>query len=266
MNVFEQLSLERLLAKLTEKGLALLCLFISFFLVKQFLHYLARKTIFRSLKLATQDDGRRDTLLSLSYNIMDYALYFLLTYWIFVILGVPVSSLLAGAGLTGLAIGLGAQGFLTDLINGMFILIERQYDVGETIKVATVSGMVTKVGIRTTQLKDADGTIHFIPNRQITVVSNLSRDQRRVRIELPLTQTVNLNQLEQAIQSVNQEPNILNLSGLVQAPTIRGLTTDEAGNLVYRIDCWVENGRQDAIYYQLFQRYYQALQDLKKPS
>ncbi|MGT2926572.1 mechanosensitive ion channel domain-containing protein [Streptococcus cuniculipharyngis] len=122
------------------------------------------------------------------YNLLDYSLCFLLTYWIFLVIGVPVSGLLAGAGLTGLAIGLRAQGFLTDVINGIFILIEHQYDVRETIKVTTVTGRVTKVGLRTSQLSYPDGSLHFIPNRQITLVSNLSRDKRRDRIDFPFEQ------------------------------------------------------------------------------
>lgn len=67
-------------------------------------------------------------------NILNYALYFILIYWVLSILGLPVSSLLAGAGIAGVAIGLGAQGFLSDLVNGFFILIEHQFDVGDVVR------------------------------------------------------------------------------------------------------------------------------------
>ena len=95
------------------------------------------------------------------------------------ILGLPVSSLLAGAGIAGVAIGMGAQGFLSDVINGFFILFERQLDVGDEVVLTngpiTVSGKVVSVGIRTTQLRSDDQALHFVPNRNITVVSNFSR-------------------------------------------------------------------------------------------
>ena len=85
---------------------------------------------------------------------------------------------------------MGAQGFLSDLVNGFFILLERQLDVGDTVRVTngpiTIAGTVSSVGIRTTQVRDADGTLHFIPNRNIMVVSNLSRGNQRVLIDMPI--------------------------------------------------------------------------------
>ena len=81
---------------------------------------------------------------------MNYVLYFFLVYCLLSILGVPVSSLLAGAGLAGVALGLGAQGFLSDVVNGFFILLENQFEVGDAVEVGAVTGLVSTVGIRTT--------------------------------------------------------------------------------------------------------------------
>ena len=102
---------------------------------------------------------------------MNYVLYFFLVYCLLSILGVPVSSLLAGAGLAGVALGLGAQGFLSDVVNGFFILLENQFEVGDAVEVGAVTGLVSTVGIRTTQLRGFDGTMHIIPNRNISIVS-----------------------------------------------------------------------------------------------
>ena len=77
---------------------------------------------------------------------------------------------LAGAGVAGVAIGMGAQGFLSDLVNGFFILLERQLDVGDNVRLTNgsinIAGIVSSVGIRTTQVQDFDGTLHFVPNPQ----------------------------------------------------------------------------------------------------
>mgnify|MGYP000013650061 CR=1 FL=1 len=89
---------------------------------------------------------------------MNYVLYFFIVYWLLSILGVPVSSLLAGAGLAGVALGLGAQGFLSDVVNGFFILLENQFEVGDSVEVGPVTGLVSTVGIRTTQIRGFDGT------------------------------------------------------------------------------------------------------------
>ena len=114
--------------------------------------------------------------------IFNYHALFLFDFIVFLsILGLPVSSLLAGAGIAGVAIGMGAQGFLSDVINGFFILFERQLDVGDEVVLTngpiTVSGKVVSVGIRTTQLRSDDQALHFVPNRNITVVSNFSRKE-----------------------------------------------------------------------------------------
>ena len=115
---------------------------------------------------------------------MNYVLYFFLIYCLLSILGVPVSSLLAGAGLAGVALGLGAQGFLSDVVNGFFILLENQFEVGDAVEVGAVTGLVSTVGIRTTQIRGFDGTLHFIPNRNITIVSNKSRGDMRAQIHI----------------------------------------------------------------------------------
>ncbi len=91
-------------------------------------------------------------------------------------LGIAIGPLLAGAGVAGLAIGFGAQTLVKDLITGFFILLDDQYRVGDSIKAASVQGKVERLTLRRTVLRDTDGTLHFIPNSAIQVVSNLTRD------------------------------------------------------------------------------------------
>lgn len=249
---------EQIGLSLLEKAGSLLFLLISFQLTKWLLHWLISRLLKRSLNFSRQDERRKRTLTLLAYNILDYGLYFLLAYWILVILGLPVSSLLAGASLAGLAIGLGAQGFLSDLINGIFILIERQYDVGETVKIGLLSGKVTKIGIRTTQLKDKDGVHHIIPNRQVTTVSNYSRDHRRVLIDLPITEKTKLDNWPTIIHNINQE-KLTNSHAVSDTPIIKGLRVNDLGQLIFRIEVTVANGQEEQVYQDLFQAYYQAL-------
>ena len=162
---FNKLDLTTVFENLLTKVISLLILFVLFYIAKQLLHSAVRRIVKRLLE-----------------NIFNYTLYFFLVYCILSILGLPVSSLLAGAGIAGVAIGMGAQGFLSDVINGFFILFERQLDVGDEVVLTngpiTVSGKVVSVGIRTTQLRGEDQALHFVPNRNITVVSNFSRDEQ----------------------------------------------------------------------------------------
>ena len=84
--------------------------------------------------------------------------------------------LLTTAGILGVGIGLGAQSLCKDIINGIFIFVEDQYNVGETVKIASLTGTVEDLTLRLTRLRDGDGTLYIIPNSQVATVSNLSRD------------------------------------------------------------------------------------------
>jgi small-conductance mechanosensitive channel len=91
-------------------------------------------------------------------------------------IGVNLAPLLASAGVAGVAIGLAAQNIVRDMLNGIMILLEDQFNVGDTIRIAGVSGVVESMTLRKTTLRDGDGTLYVIPNSQITTVANMSAD------------------------------------------------------------------------------------------
>ena len=91
-------------------------------------------------------------------------------------LGVNLAPLLASAGVAGLALGLAAQNIVKDVLNGILILIEDQFSVGNTVRLAGLTGTVEAMTLRKTTVRDADGTLYVIPNSQITTVANLSVD------------------------------------------------------------------------------------------
>ncbi|HGQ9754179.1 TPA: mechanosensitive ion channel family protein [Streptococcus pneumoniae] len=175
----EKLDVTTIIENILTKVISLLLLLIVFYIAKKMLHTMVQRIVKPSLKMSRHDVGRQKTISRLLENVFNYTLYFFLLYCILSILGLPVSSLLAGAGIAGVAIGMGAQGFLSDVINGFFILFERQLDVGDEVVLTNgpiaVSGKVVSVGIRTTQLRSEEQALHFVPNRNITVVSNFSR-------------------------------------------------------------------------------------------
>lgn len=259
-----QFNVDAILAETISKLISLLLLFIVFYLLKRIIKVAVQKLIQPSLKIAQKDLNRQNTLLRLIENTLNYILYFFLIYWVLSLLGMPVSSLLAGAGIAGVAIGLGAQGFLSDLVNGFFIMLEHQLDVGDSVVLTNgpikLSGKVYSVGIRTTQLRDFDGTLHFIPNRNILVVSNLSRGDMRVQVDLPLAVSVDLNKVYQIIEKVNKALVVENPM-IKQAPTIYGPQTGVSGQTVLRIHIFVENGQQYATHQAAYRRYQEALRE-----
>lgn len=254
----DHLNVEEVLFTFFTKLISILLLIIAFVIVRQVINYLFEKTVNRSLAFSRQKVGRQKTLAKLSHNVLNYTLYFFLFYWILSILGVPISSLLAGAGIAGVAIGLGAQGFLSDVVNGFFILLENQFDVGDIINVGTVSGTVTNVGIRTTQIHDFDGTLHFIPNRNITIVSNKSRSNMRAQIDIPLFVHTNLDQISDIVTKINEE-YVSKHPAIVGEPTVFGPTTNANGQFVYRINIFTQNGAQFDIYAEFYKLYQKAI-------
>lgn len=89
---------------------------------------------------------------------------------------VPLGPFIASAGVIGLGISFGAQSIFKDVLNGIFILIEDQFNVGDVVKIAGLSGTVEDLTLRCTTLRDGDGTLYIVPNSQIATVSNQSRD------------------------------------------------------------------------------------------
>lgn len=92
------------------------------------------------------------------------------------LLGFRLGPVLASAGVAGIALGLAAQTIVKDCLNGMLILVENQYSVGDAVKLAGVSGKVEAMTLRRTMIRDGDGTLYVIPNSQITTVANQTRD------------------------------------------------------------------------------------------
>jgi len=127
------------------------------------------------------------TLSAVFYSVGLFVIGFLATMQILTQLNIKVEPLLASAGIAGLAVGFGAQTLVKDFINGFFILVENQYDIGDTVKIAGVQGMVETMTLRRTVLRDADGTLHTVPSSQIMVVSNLTRDWTQLAMKISVS-------------------------------------------------------------------------------
>ena len=97
---------------------------------------------------------------------------------------INIGPILAGAGILGLAVSFGAQSLVKDVINGFFMLVENSISVGDTIEIAGKTGTVERITLRVVRLRDVDGTLHVIPNGQITTVSNQTRGWSRAVVDV----------------------------------------------------------------------------------
>jgi small conductance mechanosensitive channel len=115
----------------------------------------------------------------------------LLTFNIFI----NIAPILAGAGILGLAVSFGAQSLVRDIISGFFILLENQFAVGDVIDVGGKSGVVEKMTMRVVVLRDLEGTMHVVPNGQITVVSNHTRGWARAVVDITVPHTEDVDRI-----------------------------------------------------------------------
>jgi small conductance mechanosensitive channel len=117
-------------------------------------------------------------------------------------IGVNLAPLLASAGVAGVAIGLAAQNIVRDMLNGIMILLEDQFNVGDTIKIAGVSGVVESMTLRKTTLRDGDGTLYVIPNSQITTVANLSIDYSVATVNVSVDFSANPDKVTELLKNI----------------------------------------------------------------
>ncbi len=120
-------------------------------------------------------------------------------------LGLNVSAIIAGAGVVGIALGFGAQSVVSDIISGLFILMENQYRNGDVVRIADTSGLVEDVNLRRTILRDLDGIVHSVPNGEIRVASNLTKGWSRVNLNIRVSYGTDLDRAIIVINRVGQE-------------------------------------------------------------
>ncbi|MCB5237623.1 mechanosensitive ion channel family protein [Niallia circulans] len=182
-------------------ALKILLILLSYLFIKKMVKKLINKLFETYIQKNSISQGRAFTLESLTNNLITYILFFILVITILQLLGIDTTAILAGAGIIGLAVGFGAQGLVSDLVSGFFILLEKQLDVGELVTIGEFSGTVEQVGLRTTQIRAGDGTLHFIPNREITQLSNHSRGEMQALVDIDISLC---NDLPKTMEILNQ--------------------------------------------------------------
>jgi small-conductance mechanosensitive channel len=120
-------------------------------------------------------------------------------------LGVDIAPILAGVGIAGLAIGFGAQSLVKDFLAGIFILTENQFNVGDVIKAADVSGLVEKITLRATVLRDLEGRVHIVPNGAMGVVTNMTREWSRCVIDVSVSYREDIDRVADVLREIGTE-------------------------------------------------------------
>jgi moderate conductance mechanosensitive channel len=243
--------------------LKLLAIYIAYITIKKIGMKLINRAFQRIKEHQNISNGRSRTLQSLISNIFSYTLAFIFAVMILQTFNIKATAILAGAGVVGLAVGFGAQGLVSDVVTGFFLLLEKQLDVGDYVTTGNFSGIVEAIGLRTTQIRSFDGTLHYIPNRMITTLSNHSRGNMRALVDISISYEQNIDEAIKTLQNkcnllAQQEPKI------IEGPNVLGVQNLGTSEVVIRVIAKTENMAQWEIERKLRKALKEALDQLNK--
>src|SRR5271154_6322091 len=162
------------------------------------------------------------------------------------LLGFKLEPLLASAGVAGVALGLAAQTIVKDCLNGVLILVENQYNIGDVVRIAGLSGTVEVMSLRKTQVRDGDGTLYIIPNSQITTVANLTRDFSVATINVSVDFSADpdkvLALLKEVAMGVRNDPAYSDV--FLADPTLLGVDSIKGSQIVYPVQLRTKANQQ----------------------
>ena len=241
--------------------LATLILIIAQKIVRSFFKQTFQNYLYDKFKI--NSPSRIKTISELIQNGLIYLIYFIYCYQILTLIGIPIGTLLAGAGIFGVAIGLGAKDLIIDIINGFFIIFEEKFQVGELIEInnLNITGTILSIGLRTTKLKSISGEIFFIPNSEIRIINNMSRLNRQIVLDLPFNPNNNLQSFEKSLRKTTATIIEQISDSIIQDPIFHGPIKNSMSQFDYRIIYTVNNDAYYRLTSQLYQYYLSGLQN-----
>jgi len=219
-------------------------------LVRIFLYRLQRRV--EKSRLAVRGAGEAGRLTAL-FDVLHYlgvaVVVGIGAMSVLAVLGVNTGALLASAGVLGFAVGFGAQTMVKDLLNGLFLLAEGQYTIGDEITISGVTGIVERVTLRTTTLRATNGDVHIVPSGDIRLVTNRSRGWGRVLVDVPVPGTVPMSRamdvLERCVEALRDDDTLAR--DLLDTPEVLGIEDARDDYVLIRIAAKVNPGRRLAV-------------------
>jgi small-conductance mechanosensitive channel len=206
----------------------------------------------------TAEEGRyrAQTLVSVFENAVTTALYTIGVISILDALKVPVSTLLGGVAVVGLAVAFGAQNLIRDYFYGFMILLEDQYKINDVVSINSMTGQVERFTLRITVLRDYDGKVFFIPNGQINSVTNMTHEWSRVVLDVPVAYKENVERvmavLLELAQGLASDPSFKN--GVLKEPELVGVDKLADSAVIVRICFVTRPSQKDSVRREMLKR------------
>jgi moderate conductance mechanosensitive channel len=169
--------------------------------------FIRRTVTYRAHGDKTEQDvkKRQDTLISICVAILKVLVWVTAGYDIIKRFGIDPAPLLAGAGVVGFAVAFGAQSLIKDFVSGVFIILENQYRVGDTATLNGATGTIERITIRTTVLRDEDGSVHYIPNGTISHSVNKTMGYAKVNLTLAVDPKTDVDKLAEIVNKTGEK-------------------------------------------------------------
>ncbi len=205
---------------------------------------LITRALTRKIDLSERRQAQIRTVSAILNSVLGYVLLFVGVLSILGALGVNLGPVLATAGVTGLAISLGAQQIVRDVLNGFFILVEDQFAVGEEVTIEGVHGVVETMGMRITRVRDDQGRLITFSNSSITRVINHSRGRAAVSLEVGVAAEYGLAQAREWLSGAVRAFRCPDLASELE---VHGPRTLDAARYVFQIRGQATPQRAEAV-------------------
>ncbi|MGN6783192.1 MAG: mechanosensitive ion channel family protein [Marmoricola sp.] len=180
---------------------------------------------------------RARSLGSLGKSIAGGLIYGIFFVMILAQIGVNIAPIIASAGVVGVAVGFGAQSLVKDFLSGIFLTLEDQYGVGDSIDLGDVSGTVEAIGLRVTRLRDVNGTVWYVRNGEILKVGNQSQNWARTVIDVSVAYSADLARVRQVLRDIShdlwEDPKYEGV--IIEEPEVWGVQSMSAEGIVVRV-------------------------------
>lgn len=154
------------------------------------------------LSLINPDKKRAGTIITVISSLIQYASAIVIICWGLTILGVNIGTVFASVGVLALIVGFGAESLIADVVTGIFMIFENQYNVGDILEVGGFRGTVKRIGIRTTALTDTGDNIKIINNSEMKNILNRSMDMSRAVCDIGISYEADLNEIEAMLPAI----------------------------------------------------------------
>jgi len=239
----------KFIAPLAAWGTIIIQIIVIFFVARALVilaDFLVDSYLLKSDVVVGIDHQRKMTLLPLAKSFSKYSIYFIASIMVIKTLGINPTAVLAGAGIVGIVIGLGAQPLINDLVSGFFILFENIYLVGDYIETGTAKGVVEGIDVRATRIRDPNGQLHILRNGQLNEVINYSKSYTNAVVEVGVEYGSNLDHVYKVLADVGKKLKEAN-SDVIEPTKVQGLENFGESELLVRTTTRVKPGCHNTV-------------------